>query len=204
MAQHTQATSGAATSGQMNEFVRVIDEFMQKYARLISPQTRTEVFASGNPALISEYEKAVSRGGLLKTNIEVVTGAWAAAKRAYSSVTDVTSMVIGDAIDWVKSLFNTLPPVAPQIGALAAVQIPAAVWIVGTIAASAALILSIDRIFITLEANRIQRDSPGTSRQQAITQAKSAVGLNVFGDVKQLVVIGGIVFIAWLYLGQKK
>ena len=189
-----------ASQQQMNEFVRVIDEFMQKYARLISPQTRTEVYASNNPALISEYEKAVSRGGILKTNIEVVTGAWSAAKRAYSSVTDVTSMYIGDAIDWFKGSFGG----GPQIGGLGVIQIPAAVWIVGTIAAGAALILSIDRIFITLEANRIQRDSPGISRVQAITQAKNAVGLNVFGDVKQLAVIAALAFGAWLYFGQKK
>lgn len=195
-----------ASQQQMNEFVKVIDEFMQKYTRLISTQTRTEVYASGNPQLISDYENAVSRGGMLKTNIEIVTGAWQAAKRAYSSVTDITSMYIGDAIDWFKDLFGGTPvPVSgPQIGGLGVIQIPAAVWIVGTIAAGAALILSIDRIFITLEANRIQRDSPGISRVQAITQAKSAVGLNIFGDVKQLAIIGGIVFVAWLIYGQKK
>ena len=195
-----------ASQQQMNEFVKVIDEFMQKYTRLISTQTRTEVYASGNPGLISDYENAVSRGGMLKTNIEIVTGAWQAAKRAYSSVTDVTSMYIGDAIDWFKDLFGGTPiPVSgPQIGGLGVIQIPAAVWIVGTIAAGAALILSIDRIFITLEANRIQRDSPGMTRVQAITQAKGAIGLNIFGDVKQLAIIGGIVFVAWLIYGQKK
>lgn len=189
-----------ASQQQMNEFVRVIDEFMQKYARLISPETRNEVYASGNSKLISDYQSAVSRGGMLKTNIEVVTGAWAAAKRAYSSVTDVTSMYIGDAVDWFKSLFGG----GPQIGGLGIVQIPAAVWIVGTIAAGAALILSIDRIFITLEANRIQRDSPGISRELAVQKAKGAIGLNVFGDVKQLAVIAALAFGAWLYFGQKK
>jgi len=189
-----------ASQSQMNDFVRVIDEFMQKYARLISPQTRSEVYASGNAGLISEYEKAVSRGGMLKTNIEVVTGAWAAAKRAYSSVTDTTSMAIGDAIDWIKGLFDG----GPQVGGLGIIQIPAMAWVVGTIAAGAALILSIDRIFITLEANRIQRDSPGTSRDVAIRQAKGAIGLDVFGDVKQLAVIGALAFVAWLYFGQKK
>ena len=188
-----------ASQQQMNEFVKVIDEFMQKYTRLISTQTRTEVYASGNPGLISDYENAVSRGGMLKTNIEIVTGAWQAAKRAYSSVTDITSMYIGDAVDWFKGLFGG----EPQIGGLGIVQIPAAVWIVGTIAAGAALILSIDRIFITLEANRIQRDSPGMTRVQAITQAKGAIGLNIFGDVKQLAIIGGIVFVAWLIYGKK-
>lgn len=192
--------SQPATSGQMNEFVKVIDEFMQKYARLTLPQTRTEIYASGNSALISEYEKAVSRGSMLKTNIEIVTGAWASAKRAYSSVTDITSTYIGDAVDWIKGLFGG----ESQVGGLGVIQIPAAVWIVGTIAAGAALVLSIDRIFITLEANRIQRDSPGISREVAVRQAKSAVGLNVFGDVKQLAIIGSIAFIAWLYFGQKK
>lgn len=189
-----------ASQLQMNEFVKVIDEFMQKYARLISPQTRAEVLASGEPQLISDYEKAVSRGGMLKINIEVVTGAWQAAKRAYASVTDVTSTVIGDVADWFKNLFGG----DNNLGTLGVIQIPAAAWIVGTIAAGAALILSIDRIFITLEANRIQRDSPGVSRQQAIVLAKRGIGLDVFGDVQKIVMIGAIAFVVWMVYGQKK
>lgn len=189
-----------ASQPQMNEFVKVIDEFMQKYARLISPQTRAEVMASGDSQLISNYETAVSRGGMLQTNIEVVTGAWSAAKRAYASVTDVTSTVIGDVVDWFKDLFDG----GNNVSGLGVIQIPAAAWIVGTIAAGAALILSIDRIFITLEANRIQRDSPGVSREQAIVLAKRGIGLNVFGDVQKIAMIGAIAFVVWIVYGQKR
>ena len=187
-----------ASQLQMNEFVRVIDEFMQKYARLVLPQTRAEVYASNDPALISDYEKAVSRGGMLKTNIEVVTGAWQAAKRAYTSLTDVTSTVIGDVADWFKGLFD-----GGNMGGLGVVQIPAAAWIVGTIAAGAALILSIDRVFIRVEANRIQRDSPGTSRERALQIAKSGIGLNVLGDVQKIAMIAAIGFIVWAVYGKK-
>lgn len=194
-------TSQAATSGQMNEFVKVIDEFMQKYTRLISSQTRAEVYATKNAALISDYETAVSRGGMLKTNIEVVTGVWASAKRAYASVTDVTSTVIGDVIDAIKNMFDGD---TQTMGALGVVQIPAAAWIVGTIAAGAALILSIDRIFITLEANRIQRSNPDMPRDVAVSKAKGAIGLDVFGDVQKLALIAALAFGAWLYFGQKK
>ena len=190
-----------ASQPQMNEFVRVIDEFMQKYARLISPQTQSQVLASGDSQLISDYDTAVSRGGMLKTNIEVVTGAWQAAKRAYSSVTDVTSIAIGDAIDWVKNIFGGG---GNGISGLGIVQIPAAAWIVGTLAAGAALILSIDRIFVRIEANRIQRDSPGTSRERALQIAKSGIGLNLAPDFQKIAMIGAIGFLVWYVYGQKK
>jgi len=193
-----------ASQSQMNEFVKVIDEFMQKYEKLISPQTRTQVYASGDPKLISDYGIAVSRGGMLKTNIETVTGIWASAKRAYASVTDVTSTVIGDAIDWLTDLFRGSQVTGNNVGGLGVIQIPAMAWIVGTIAAGAALILSIDRIFVRIEANRIQRDSPGISRERALQLAKSGIGLNVFGDAQRIVVIAALAFGAWLYFGQKK
>lgn len=189
-----------ATQPQMSKFVRVVDEFMQKYARLISPQTRAEVYASGNPTFISDYEKAVSRGGALRTSINATVGAWQTAKREWSQVTDVTSMYIGDAVDWLKNLFGG----GPQIGGLGLVQIPAAAFVIGAIGASAALILSIDRIFITLEANRIQRDSPDTSRADAITIAKRGIGLNVFEGIGAPIMLAGVAVIAWLVFGQKR
>lgn len=192
-------TSNAASSGQMNEFVRVVDEFMLKYAKLVSPGMRTEVYASGNPALISDYESAVSRGGALKTSIDTTVGAWGAAKRGWQSVTDTTSLYIGDAVDWLKNLFGN----NTNLSGLGIIQIPAAAFVVGAIGVSAALILSIDRIFIAVEANRIQHDNPGLSRDQAYALAKGNVGLDIFAGVNRFAMIAGLGILAYLYFGKK-
>jgi hypothetical protein len=189
-----------ASQNQMQEFVAVVDEFMQKFAKLSSPATRAEVYASGDQQLISDYESTLWKGNALKSSIETTVGAWNAAKRGWSSVTDKTSMYIGDAIDAIRNLFGG----GPDTDGLGAIQIPAAAFVVGAIGASAALILSIDRIFIALEAGRIQRDSPGINREQAYEIAKGNVGLDVFGDVNRFAMIAGLAFIAYLIYGQKK
>ena len=188
-----------ATQTQMNEFVAKVDEFMRKYDLLISDTTKQQVYASGDPQLISDYEKAVSRGGLLKANIENVVGAWQAAKRAYASVTDYTSTVIGDAIDAIREWWG-----GDENNTLGALQIPAAAWVIATIGAAAALIISIDAIFVRLEANRIQKQNPDVSRERAIQIAKGAVGIGgAVSALSQPMMIAAAAFIAWLWLSKK-
>ena len=195
--------SQQASPQQMNDFVREVDKFMQNYARLTSPQTRSDVYASGNPALISDYENAVSRGGALKTTIEATTGAWQAAKEAYRSTTDVTSMYIGDAIDWFRGLFGGGPD-TENLQGLGALQLPAAVWVSGIIASALLLNRLMTNIFVTLEANRIQRDNPNTPRVTALAQAKTQVGAGLFEGLTAPMTIAAVAVIAWLLLGQKR
>lgn len=191
-----------ATAENMNRFVAVVDEFMQKFAKLSLPSTRTEIYASNNPALISDYESTLSKGRALKMSIDTTVGAWQTAKAGWASVTDVTSLYIGDAIDWLKALFG--PESNGNLNALGIIQIPAAAFVIAAIGASTALIFSMDRIFIAMEASKIQRENPGTSRSAAYAQAKSGTGLDLFGGINQLAMIAGLAFVAYLYFGQKR
>ena len=61
-----------ATQTELNKFVKVVDEFKAKFQLLISPATRAQVYASNNPALISDYESAVSRGSALNSSINTM------------------------------------------------------------------------------------------------------------------------------------
>lgn len=181
------ALQAPASSAELNKFVQTVDEFMRKYAVLVSPATRAAVYATQNPTLIADYETAVSRGRLLRANIEAVTGAWVAARKIYAAAIDQSSMWIGDAIDEVRSWFGYRPGGMNGLGAL---QIPAAVWVVGTIAAAAVLISTMNKIFVVLEASKIQRENPGMTREQALSQANDAFGLSLFGGMKWPAIIG--------------
>ncbi len=183
----------------LNKFAKNIDEFKAKFAKLINPQTRAQVYASGNQKMISDYETAVVRGNALNRSINALVGAWDAFKRGYKAVTDQTSMVIGDAIDEIRSWFGykpaggigcygmgNVPPMYGEdvlsvgkpldidahlygqpLGGLGAIQlaaIPASIAVAGVI--SAALILNslMDKIFVSIEATRIQKENPKTSK----------------------------------------
>ena len=98
-----------ASQAELNRFVKVVDEFKAKYARLIAPATKAQVYASGNQKMIADYETAVVRGNALNRSIAALVGAWAAFKRGYAAVTDTTSMYIGDAIDEIRSWFGYDP-----------------------------------------------------------------------------------------------
>ena len=187
-----------ATQSQMNEFVAKVDEFMRKYQTLTSDTIKQKVYASGDSQLIADYEKAVYRGGLLKSNIEAVTGAWAAAKNAYATVTDYTSTVIGDAIDEIRSWFTG------GDGNLGAIQIPAAAWVIATIGAAASLVISINAILVRIEASELQKQNPNMSRERALQVAKSSVGLGgAVSALTQPMLIAAAAFIAWLWLSKK-
>lgn len=189
-----------ATSGELNRFVLVVDKFLQRYATLNNPATRERVYASNDPTLISDYETAVSRGGMLKTAIEKTVGAWQTAKAAWGSITDTTSTYIGDAVDEIRSWFGYKPvgnydgryQGLGALSALGVIQIPAAAWVAGIIATALLLTKAIDEILVRVEASRIQRET-GVSRNQAMTTAKDIYSKSLFGDIidwKVLIVLG--------------
>jgi hypothetical protein len=213
----------AATPQEMNRFVQSVDEFFAKYAKLISPSMRAEVYASGNSTLIREYEATVSRARALKVTIEATTGAWAAAKSAWRSVTDTTSTVIGDAIDEIRSWFGYQPgggvgaySVSPisggalgqwrgggTLGALGAVQVPMAAWVAGILGAVYLASAAMDKIFISVQATRIQKDDPTVSRTDALDAASRAVKTaGLFGGAT-LPLIAAAALAAFLLLGKK-
>jgi hypothetical protein len=197
----------AASQAELNKFVEVVDEFKAKYARLQLPATRQAVYASGDQRLISDYETTLTRAGALDRTIDTLVGAWGAFKRGYAAVTDRTSTVIGDAIDEIRSWFGYDP--APGIGcytpmgSLAGLQIPAAVAVAGVISAAMIIIAAMNRIFTTLEANRIQRENPDLPRSAALEQARR--GLPSFlpaGIGMGTLALGALAL--WLVLGDKR
>lgn len=200
-----------ASQAELNKFVKVVDEFKANYARLILPATRAEVYAMNNPAMISDYESAVSRGAILNSTIANLVGAWNAFKSGYAKVTDTTSTVIGDAIDEIRSWFGYDP--APGIGCymqglgglgmLGAIQIPAAVAIAGIVSAALLLNSMMNKIFVNLQANKIQAASPGTNRGDALAQAQR--GLSTFFPTSlSLPMLAAGAIALYLVLGNRK
>ena len=199
-----------ATQAELNKFVRIVDEFKANYTRLLLPGTRAEVYATQNPAIISDYENAVSRGGALNATINTTVGAWNAFKRGYGAVTDVTSTAIGDAIDTVRGWFGYDP--APGIGhlqlpvnlgALGIVQLPAAALVAGIIAAAVVLNSLMNKIFVTIEANKIQRENPAISRANALVQAERGLPSLLPGGLTPIMLGVGALAL-WLMFGAKK
>ena len=193
-----------ASQTELNKFVKVVDEFQAKYLLSISPAIRAQVYATNNPALISDYETTVTRGGVLNTSINTLVGAWNAFKSGYAAVTDVTSTVIGDAIDEIRSWFGYKPMGdLPPLGTLGVIQIPAAVAVAGIITAGMVLIAAMNGIFIALEANKIQRENPSVSRAVAIRQAEAGLPSFIPGGITP-VMIGLGALALWMILGAKK
>jgi len=203
-----------ASPQEMNRFVKAVDEFMAKYAKLILPATRTQVYASANPALISDYESAVKQGRILKATIGNTVGAWNAAKSAWASVTGVTSTVIGDAIDEIRSWFGYDPetglsaydpsPISGgTLGLLGVVQLPAAAWIAGILGAVYLLNQTMNKIFVSIEATRIQKANPTISRSQALVAASQAVKTSRFFGIATLPLIAAAALAAWFLFGRQ-
>jgi len=196
-----------ASQAELNKFVKVVDEFKAKYARLILPATRSQVYATKNATIISDYESAVSRGRILNGTINTTVGAWEVFKRGYGAVTNVTSTAIGDAIDTVRGWFGYDP--APGIGSyapmggLGAIQIIPAVAIAGIIGAALVLIAAMNRIFISIEASNIQRENPSISRAVAIRQAEAGLPSFIPGGITP-VMIGVGALALWMILGERK
>lgn len=215
-----------ASPQEMNKFVKTVDEFMDNFRKLISPETKASVYATKNPTLINEYENAVSQGRILKSTIETTVGAWNTAKKAWASVTGVTSTFIGDAIDEIRSWFGYEPAAgmdglgclgcpdnncancpnrqsdSSQLSGLGAIQLPAAAWIAGIVAAAFLLNTTMNKIFISIEASRIIRADPTISRERALTMASSVIKTDFFGGATLPLIAAGLIA-AYFLLGSK-
>ena len=208
----------SATPQEMNLFVKSVDDFFANYAKLISPQMRADVYASGNSQLIAEYNASVSRGAALKVTIERTTGAWQAAKAGWATVTGITSTVIGDAIDEIRSWFGYSPAgcygcelgrydVSPitggQLGFLGAIQLPAAAWVAGILGAVYLANQAMTKIFVSVQATKIQTADPTVSRSRALADAAGAVkGISLF-EGAALPLIAAAALAAFLIFGKK-
>ena len=161
--------------------------------------------------MIRDYDNAVSRGNALSATINATVGAWNAFKRGYGKITGVTSTVIGDAIDEIRSWFGYDP--APGIGniahlpvnlgALGIVQLPAAAWVAEIIATAVILNSGMNKIFVTLEANKIQRQNPNVSRGDALVQAERGLPSLLPGGLTPIMLGVGALAL-WLMFGAKK
>jgi len=206
-----------ATPQELNRFVQSVDEFFSNYAKLISPAMRAQVYATGNAAVIADYESAKSQGAILKTTIEATTGAWALAKRAYSAATGATSTVIGDVIDEVRSWFGYKPAgglgylaacncPAPGLGAvgyLGVVQAPAAAWVAGILGAVYLANQAMNKVFIFVAANQIQAADPTLTRAQALAAAADTIkGEGIIGAIT-LPLVAAALLAAFLLFGRK-
>lgn len=199
----TQAT--VATQTELNKFVKVVDEFKAKFTRLTSSAMRNEVYASGNTKLISDYETAVVRGNALNTTINTAVGAWSAFKRGYATVTDYTSTVIGDAVDEIRSWFGYKPMGdLPGLGSLGIIQIPGAIALAGIVTAAVVLIAAMNRIFISVEASRIQRENPNVSRAVALRQAEAGLPSFIPGGLTPVMIGVGALALWLIFSGSKK
>lgn len=199
-----------ASQTELNRFVKVVDEFKAKFAKLILPATKAQVYASGNQKMISDYENAVWRGNALNNTINALVGAWSAFKSGYKRVTDTTSTVIGDAVDEIRSWFGYKPAGGigcydgmAGLGVAPLAAIPAAVAVAGVI--SAALILNslMDKIFVSLEANAIQRQNPNVSRGDALRQAEAGLPSLLPGGISLPMIAAGALALYFI-LGKSK
>ena len=225
----------AASPQEMNRFVQSVDVFFANYEKLTTPQIRDEVFASGNPALIANYQSAVSKGAMLSRTIQATVGAWGAAKSAWSVVTGATSTVIGDAIDEIRSwfgyepaggvgslgcpyrdaspisggylgLYDPSPISGGRLGALGAIQLPAAAWVAGILGAVYLMNQAMNKIFISVEATRMQNRDPTLSREKALDVAARTIATGgIFGSAGAILpLIAAAALAAFLIFGKKQ
>jgi hypothetical protein len=134
--------------------------------------------------------------------------------------------VIGDAVDEIRSWFGYKPMgdlpclgcvpgigcvgcpqqpgnrEQPGLGVLGIIQIPAAVAVAGIVAAALVLIAAMNRIFISLEANKIQRENPSVSRAVAIRQAEAGLPSFIPGGITP-VMIGLGALALWMVWSKK-
>jgi len=185
-------------TANVNKFVAVVDEFMANYARLNSNDAKTAVANSGDPALIAEYNSQLGKATALKNTIEATTGAWQSAKQFYLQSTDTSSMYIGDAVDWIRSKFGYDP--APGFSGLGALQIPAAAWIAGIIAAAVLMNSAMKKLFVAIEASKIQRQNPSVSRADAVAQASRALAVGGFFSFQNAPLFIGGAIALWVLL----
>lgn len=176
-----------ASPAETNRFVQEVDKFMANYETLKSPANQKIVYESNNPQLIADYENAINSAGRLSGTIESTVGAWNQARRAYTSVTDVTSTGIGDAIDEIRSWFGYDP--APGIGGLGAVQIVPAVWMAGIVAAAVVANNMMSKVFVMIKAAQLERT--GVSPERAAQIASQSMAPGIFKGMNTALLAGG-------------
>lgn len=227
-------SNSAANPQEMNRFVKSVDEFFANYEKLTTPAMRAQVYASGQPELIADYQAAVSRGATLSATIQGTVGAWTAAKAAWGTVTGATSTVIGDAIDEIRSWFGYEPapgvsslgqwrgsgtpdpgtlgfydpsPISGgRLGALGAIALPAAAWVATILGAVYLMNQAMGKLFIWVDANSIQKADPTISREKALdVAARTAARGSLFGEAgKVLPLLAAAALGLFLLLGQKR
>lgn len=223
-----------ASPEQVSLFIRKTDEWYAKYLKLISPEFRAQVYATRDSQIISAYESEVNRASGIKTAINATVGTWAAFKRGYIAVTDVTSTVIGDVVDWWRSLWGyepagelsayTIRDVSPisggrlgaygirdvspisggQLGALGAIQIVTAVWVTGILAVLVLSVRGMDKIFIWVDAWAIKRSDPTISTGDALDKAAQIAARGGLFAGAALPLIAAAAIAAFLIFGKKK
>lgn len=175
------------TTGEKNRFVRTVDEFMENYTFLLSRETQNKVYGMGDPALNAEYENMINNAGRLRGVILTTVGAWEQARAALTSVTDVTSMYIGDAIDEIRSWFGYDP--TRGLNGLGVFQLPAAAWMIGIISAAVLLNSAMSKLFIKIETASLVRS--GVNPGEALRIASNALAPSLLGGVNKTLLIGG-------------
>ena len=203
------------TQTEINRFVAEVDLFMANFARLNDPATVAKVYASGDQALINDYESTRAKSAALKATIENTVGAWNTAKKAYFSATDYTSTVIGDAIDAVRGWFGytgatvneDLRGYIPAFG-LAGLgvlpQLVTAAWIGGIVSAAYLLNQSIVSVLRSIEATKIQKENPNISREAALDLAARKINVSAFFGAPSLPMLAAIGVAVWYFWGKKK
>ena len=158
-------------------------------------------------------------------------GVWAAFKRGYAAVTDVTSTIIGDAIDWFRGLFGAGPnadltgysvspisdgqlgryDVSPisggqlgAFGALGVVPVVTAIWITGILAVMVLSIRGMDKIFIWTDAWLIKRNDPTISTGDALDRAAQIAARGGLFEGAALPLLAAAAIAAFLIFGKKK
>ena len=197
----------AASTEQLRELVKIVDDFLTVRSDVLSRQA--EVYASGDPELIADFESFMGRSNALKASIEKTVGAWNAAKMAWGNITDKTSAAIGDAIDWFRETFTDYEA-APGIGsyhnaslaAFGAIQVPAAAWVAG-ISASAFLLWRMGKGLMTrIDAIKISRER-NIPYDQALIQADKVGGMKLFTVEMAPLYIGALAAAYFLWFRNK-
>lgn len=223
-----------ASPEQVSLFIRKTDEWYAKYLKLVSPEFRAQVYATRDSQIISAYESEVNRATALKRTINATVGVWATFKRGYTAVTDVTSTIIGDAIDWFRGIFGggpaadlgvytirdvspisggrlgayTIRDVSPisggQLGALGAIPLITAVWITGILAVLVLSVRGMDKIFIWVDAWAIKRNDPTISTGDALDKAAQIAARGGLFAGTALPLLAAAALAAFLIFGKKK
>ena len=115
---------------------------------------------------------------------------------------DTASLWIGDAVDEIRSWFGYQP--AGGLSALGiAPQLLSAAWLAGIVAVAYGLNKSIRVILISVEASKLQRQTPALSRDAALDIAQQRLTAGSLFGLPNLGIIALVTFGAWYFLSRK-